>query len=598
MLRFRVNNKLQQQEFDHPAGPIEIGRGGARDDVPRCVVQDLYVSKDHISVQETPAAKIQVRNLSARNSIRLADNSLIAVGAMRDLDSPLRLTVGETTIDVEVLAEEPAESAGPLQTIGQPLTGRTLATTQTSLQELGQSPDAEKLTQWFETIIAVQRSAAGSPEFYRQTAAAVVKLVGLDKGLVILRKNGRWMVQSRFPDDDGASVGREFSTTILARVERERRTFFQSEGVAANSSESLQGVEAVVSSPIFDSRDQVVGMVYGVRNRFARLRGASSGMGIGPLEAQVMQLLASAVGVGLARQEQEAEAGRLRVQFEQFFSADLARELQRNPKLLDGQEREITVLFSDIRGFSRLSERLGPMETCKLVSYVMEKLTNRVRECEGVVVDYAGDGIMAMWNAPATQPDHAAKGSRAAVGMMADLPGMDAEWKERLGVPLKLGIGLNTGPALCGNTGSTHKFKYGPLGHAVNLGSRTEGATKALGVPLLITGSTKAQLDDSFKTRRLCKVRVVGIAGAVDLFELRSAETATPEWQTLKEGYEHALALFEAGNFSASLRALYGLLSKQEDHHDVPSLNLIGRAVEFLRSPPEHFDGIMELTSK
>ncbi len=599
MLRFRVSNKLQQQEFDHPAGPIEIGRGGARENIPRCVVQDLYVSKDHISIEEEAGGKVAVRNLSARNSIRLADNSLIAVGATRELDSPVRLTVGETTIDVEVAGDEADEvAAGPLQTIGQPAIGRTLQTTQKSLQELGQSPDAEKLTQWFETVIAVQRSAAGSPEFYSQTSAAVVKLVGLDKGLVILRKAGRWMVQSRFPEDDGNALGREFSMTILSKVERERRTFFQSEGVGATSSESLQGIEAVVASPIFDQRDAVVGMVYGVRNRFSRVRGAPTSLGIGPLEAQVMQLLASAVGVGLARQEQEAEAGRLRVQFEQFFSADLARELQRNPRLLEGQEREITVLFSDIRGFSRISEKLGPQETCKLVSYVMERLTQRIMEFEGVVVDYAGDGIMAMWNAPMTQPEHAAKACRAALAMLADLPAMDADYKERIGTPLKLGIGLNTGPAMCGNTGSTQKFKYGPLGHAVNLASRVEGATKAMGVPLLITGSTKALASEGFFTRRLCKVRVVGIHGAVDMFELRSAETATPEWLELKEGYEHALSLFEAGNFSGALRSLSAIQAKADDHHDVPSLNLIGRAVDFLRSPPEHFDGVLELSSK
>src|SRR3954454_20493907 len=100
MLRFRVSNKLQQQEFDHPSGPIEIGRGGARDDIPRCVIQDLYVSKDHISVLEAVGGKILVRNLSSRNSIRLADNSVIAVGATRDLDSPLRMTVGETILDI------------------------------------------------------------------------------------------------------------------------------------------------------------------------------------------------------------------------------------------------------------------------------------------------------------------------------------------------------------------------------------------------------------------------------------------------------------------------------------------------------------------
>jgi adenylate cyclase len=597
MLRFRVANKLQQQEFDHPSGPIEVGRGGPRDNVPRCIVQDLYVSKDHISLIELPGNKIQVRNLSARNSIRLADNSIIAVGAFRDLDSPLRLTVGETTIDAEIVVEEDAGTAGPLQTIAQPLAGRTLATATTSLADLGSSPDPEKLTQWFETLIAVQRAAAGSAEFYRQTAAAVVKLVGLDKGMVLLRKSGRWMVQARFPEDEGG-MGREFSMTIVTRVERERRTFFQSEGVAANSSESLQGIEAVAASPIFDVRDQVVGMVYGVRNRFTRMRGGSTGLGIGPLEAQVLQLLASAVGVGLARQEQEAEAGRLRVQFEQFFSAELSKELQKNPKLLEGQEREITVLFSDIRGFSRISEKLGPQETCKLVAYVMEKLTQRILEFEGVVVDYSGDGIMAMWNAPMTQPDHAVKACRAALAMLAELPAMDADWKDRLGIPLKLGIGLNTGPAMCGNTGSTQKFKYGPLGHAVNLGSRVEGATKAMGVPLLITGSTRALLGEAFPTRRLCKVRVVGIHGAVDMYELRAPDTLPPEWPGLKEGYENALALFEGGNFSGCLRALYTLLAKVEESHDVPSLNLVSRAVECLKLPPEKFDGIVELSTK
>ena len=93
-----------------------------------------------------------------------------------------------------------------------------------------------------------------------------------------------------------------------------------------------------------------------------------------------------------------------------------------------------------------------------------------------------------------------------------------------------LGIGINSGPALVGNTGSLQKFKYGPLGHTVNLASRVEGATKHLGVSLLITGSTREQLGDHFATRRLCRARVVGIAGEVELHELH-AESASPEWQ-------------------------------------------------------------------
>jgi adenylate cyclase len=213
-----------------------------------------------------------------------------------------------------------------------------------------------------------------------------------------------------------------------------------------------------------------------------------------------------------------------------------------------------------------------------------------------VVVDYSGDGLMAMWNAPAEQPDHAAKACRAALGMLADLPQLDAEWQARLGGPLRLGLGLNTGPALCGNIGSRYKFKYGALGHAVNLASRVEGATKQLGVPLLITGSTREKLGDAFATRRLCRARVVGIDGAVDLYELEE-ESAAPERQAWRDGYEQGLALYEAGDWRGACRCLHPLLAQQETL-DVPSLILMGRAVEALRSPPEHFDGVIELSSK
>src|SRR5581483_3993135 len=184
----------------------------------------------------------------------------------------------------------------------------------------------------------------------------VVDLVGLDRGLVLLRRGEDWSIAAHAGRREGD--GRQFSLTVLKHVVAERRTFYQSQ-VPISSTRSLLGVEAVVASPIFDPDDEVVGAVYGSRSRMVPSRGP----GVGPLEAQVVQLLASAVGAGLARLEQEAAATQMRVQFEQFFSADLARELARNPDLLKGQEREITVLFCDIRGFSRLSERIGPTQT-------------------------------------------------------------------------------------------------------------------------------------------------------------------------------------------------------------------------------------------
>jgi adenylate cyclase len=595
MLRIRVSHKQEHQEIEHPSGPLEFGRGPARDNVPRCVLQDPYVSKDHIRIVELDDGRVRIDNLSQRNSIRLGDDSVIDKGASRDLFPPVSLAVGETNLDIERPQPDSAERL--LQVIASPFPRRTDDASHTTLMELGRSPSPETLAHWFETVIAVQRAAAGSQEFFQQTARAVVTLVGLDRGLVLLRREGRWMVQARYPEE-ARILGREFSMTALERVARERRTLYQEAQGTVNPTESMQGIEAVAAAPIFDSHDRVVGAVYGCRSRIT----AHAGLGIGSLEAQVMQLLASVVGVGLARQEQEGRALRRLVQLEQFFPGDLAREMEQNPHVLDGQEREVTVLFSDIRGFSRMAERLGPMDTFRLAGDVMDRLTARVQETGGVVVHYAGDGLMALWNAPKDVPDHAARACRAALAMLADQPAFDADWQERVGGPVRLGIGLNTGLALCGNTGSKQKFHYGALGHAVNVASRVEGATKQFHIPIILTGSTQAQLiggdtgPGSFATRRLCQARLPGIDGATDLYELH-AETATEDWQEWRQTYERGLALYEAGRWLEACRTLHTLLFGDAEH-DRPTLMLLSRATRHLQEPPEPFDAVIDLEHK
>jgi adenylate cyclase len=589
MLRIHVSNKTDHQQFDHADGVIEFGRGPQRENAPRWVIQDdLYVSKDHVRVSELPGAKVRVENLSQRNAIWVGDVTSIAPGVHRDMSLPVRLTVGETTIEIEPVLSAP-EGRESLGTIAEPVRPSKISGgLKAGLVNLGNAPDPETLALWFETVISVQRSAAGSPEFYNQTAKALVELVGLDRGLVLLRRADSWHVVARCPKDEKHEL--EFSRTILQHVLGEKRTFFRSAANLALTT-SLQNVEAVVASPVFDANDQVVGALYGSRSILAE-KGD-----IGNLQAQLVQLLASAVGAGLARLEQEAEASRLRVQFEQFFSPNLARELQRNPRLLEGQEREVTIFFTDIRGFSMHAEKLGPRDTCRLVSEVMERITEHVRAFEGVVIDFAGDGLMAMWNAPADQPDHAVLACRAAVAILNDMPSVSEKWKDRLGGPLSLGLGLNTGMALVGNTGSQYKFKYAPLGHTVNLASRVEGATKQMGIAALITGSTRERLGDGFATRRLCRVRVIGISEPVDLHELCS-DGCTPEWRACRDTYESALTLFEAGQFGACCRTIYPLLSGTEGRYDIPSLNLAARALEHLKDPPKVFNPVVELTRK
>jgi adenylate cyclase len=591
MLSIQVVNDKQNQHLDHASGPLELGRGPQRD-VKRFMVEDISVSRDQLRVEEVGEGRIRVENLSLKIPVALADGTSVPMGGSRDLSLPVCLAVGQTRIDIRTSVSESFEREG-LMTISSPVRSRSgIRIPVQGLGDLGESPSAETITQWLETVIALQRSAASPTEFFDQTARALINMVGLDVGLVLLRRGDKWEVVARHATEGGfTSSGREFSQTILRQVVAERRTFYQDLG-SLTSQESLRNIDAVVASPIFGlQEEEVVGAVYGMR----RWRGRAKAGGIRTLEAQLVQLLASAVGASLAR----AEATRTRVQFEQFFSPELVRELERDPDLLEGRDQEVTILISDLRSFSRLSEQLGPQSTCALVRDVMEQLSNRIVEHGGVIVSYAGDGILAMWNAPAKQPDHAVRACRAALAMQAELPPLNLKWQGKIGMPLALGVGINTGVVQVGNTGSSRKFVYGPLGHTVNLASRVEGATKQFGLPILITGSTHAQLGNALPTRRLCQVRVVGIGGAVVLYELQG-EAASPDWMARRDAYESALALYESRHWSKACQTLLPLLelAEQKAQYDSPTLKLMKRAWECLEAPPEPFDPALELASK
>src|SRR5262249_48808329 len=153
-------------------------------------------------------------------------------------------------------------------------------------------------------------------------------------------------------------------------------TFYQDPtSVAGGAAVSIMSIDAAVISPIFGVHNEVVGMVYGVRQR-----GTSRGQ-IRPLEAQLVQLLAAAVSSHLTR----ATALKTRVQFEQFFSSELARELERHPDLLEGRDQEVTILVSDLRGYTSIGQRLGAATTCRLVRDMMEHLSQRIAENGGVI---------------------------------------------------------------------------------------------------------------------------------------------------------------------------------------------------------------------
>jgi adenylate cyclase len=143
----------------------------------------------------------------------------------------------------------------------------------------------------------------------------------------------------------------------------------------------------------------------------------------------VVELIASQVAHALARLEQEQVALKARIQFEQFFIPELARELEASPSLLDGREAEVTVLFCDIRGFSTVSHRIGPRQTMAWINDVLDILSACVVEHRGVLVDYIGDELMAMWGAPEQSNDHAERACSAALDMIQRLAVIDEKWE-------------------------------------------------------------------------------------------------------------------------------------------------------------------------
>jgi class 3 adenylate cyclase len=358
---------------------------------------------------------------------------------------------------------------------------------------------------------------------------------------------------------------------------------------------SLGGVQAVIAAPILNQAGEVIAVLYGDRHSGAgrQLPGSRDGS-ISKLEAMLVETFACSVAAGLLRIEQERKLLAAQVRFEQFFTPELARQLAAEPDLLRGRDAEVTLLFCDIRGFSRVSERLGPAATSQWIESVLSTFSDCIIAHQGVLVDYLGDELLAMWGSPIEQPDQAERACRSALDMWRALATLNAQWRSLLNEPIRIGIGINTGIARVGNTGSNRKFKYGPLGNAVNLASRVQGATKYLKAGILMTAATHARCIGDFLTRRLCPVRVVNISEPVELYEL--INDADPAAKTLCARYEAALDEYCRRNFRLAAKILAEILD--EHPNDGPSVVLLSRVVDQLVNPDAAFNPAWELPGK
>ena len=579
--------------------PIAI-EGGVRVAIAEPTESD--VSRRQVRLEPLADARIRITNLSSAIAVRCFGQADVAPGGIAEYPLPVSFQIGRIVVSAaaEVAggdAQVP-ELAAQFQTLDQPpprpMVGGGKAAGNPPAELIGalisstQGGDVEAVVRWLRQVIAVLQSASNSNDFFHKAAQGIVDLVGLSLGAVFLRTDGAWKPTAIA---SSAKSNARPSTNVLARVLAEKRTFWSRVDRQVDVLSSLAALDAYVAAPILDRNGEVLGALYGHREGG---RATAAGAEITQLEALLVETLACGVAAGLSRLEQEKVALRQKVQFEQFFSPQLAARLEAEPDLLRGRDAEVTVLFCDIRGFSAVSERLGPAQTMEWIGGVLNPLSDEVAGTGGVLVDYIGDELMAMWGAPSVQPDHAVLACRTAQRMVAALPEIDKLWQGVIGGPTLFGIGINSAAARVGNTGSARKFKYGPLGNGVNLASRVQGATKYLRVNTLITGATRRLLDDSFRVRRLCSVAVVNIAEPVELFELDCTDAS--RCGELFSRYEEALAAFEVGNFSNAARILGGLLDGFPG--DGPSLVLLSRAVDAMVNEPADFSVVWRLPGK
>lgn len=560
--------------------------------IPVAAATQLEVSRRQLRIQSGPDGTVRLTNLSDSIAVPCADRPALTTGETVDRPLPIRLRLGDVAVSLsrDEQAKDEDASLGTLE--------RATSFPARQPDDAGRAagiflrdiplPALESLVCWWRDVIEVLQSASNSEDFFQKAARALVRLVGLDLGAVFLHDQGTW--RPAVIETAGASSARP-STRVLSRLLTEKRTFFSQPDETADVLTSLAALDSFVAAPILDRDDRVIGALYGHRSRGLT---QADGAGITRLEALLVETLACGVAAGLARLEQQRAAMARKVQFDQFFSAELSTELEAQPDLLAGRDTEVTVLFCDIRGFSRVSECLGPTHTMEWIGDVLSALSDEVVATGGVLVDYIGDAVLAMWGAPQRQPDHALRACRTARAMVRQAGPINTRWKPRLGASCSFGVGVNSAVARVGNIGSTRKFKYGPLGNGVNLGSRVEGATKYLRVPALVTGATRRLVGNEFHTRRLCTVRVVNIVEPVELHELDC--TDEPTRRELFARYEEALEAFEQGDFRSAARMLGNLLAAVPG--DGPSLVLLSRAVECMVHEPADFSPVWQLPGK
>ena len=315
---------------------------------------------------------------------------------------------------------------------------------------------------------------------------------------------------------------------------------------------------------------------------------------------------------------EEASKKQVRSAFSHYLSPDMVERLAASPDSLKlgGEMRDMTLLFCDVRGFTSISEQFDPVGLTALINKLLTPLTNAILQRKGTIDKYMGDCIMAFWNAPLDNENHAIDGCRSALAMLAEMKPLndrleqEAKVEGRKHIPLKVGVGLNSGPAVVGNMGSDMRFDYSVLGDTVNLASRLEGQSKSYGMNVVIGTQTYEAVKNELAVIDLDFIRVKGKLEGVRIYGLLGDTDVAqdPRFQEIKKLVHDAQEIYRAQKWDEAAEMFKRIRAMGDDAHKPWTLeanldvlcDVYEERIEEYKAnpPPADWDGVYVATSK
>jgi adenylate cyclase len=531
MARFVITDPAARtQIFEITSPTISVGRADSND----LVLRHPSVSRHHVRITVLPGETTLLNDLGSMNGTfvnsvpiqehQLKDQDRIAIG-MYELKyettraADLHIEAGSGTVtDVNGLVG--AEDISTALRLTPPTVPMAAVPIQDRVKAL------EKENNLLKLLLAVGKTLSSvltPDEIMRRVMELVFQMDNVERGFVMLRddKKGFKPAVLLYKDEGRKADARgvALSTTVTEKLMNDRVPLLiydvgTDERFSTSQSLRISGIRSAMCAPLI-YKDRVFGIFY--------VDCLSKPYAFSQEELGIFSVIAAEAAISFDNARSHEELARRVVErqaLERFLSSNIVEKILASPDEvhLGGENQTVTILFSDIRGFTRMSEHMEPHAVVELLNEYFSEMTDIVFDTGGTLDKYLGDGIMAVYGAPIPKPDDSLRATKTAMEMQRALAALNRDWESRGQQPLRMGVGVNTGPVTAGNIGSAKRMDYTVIGDAVNLASRL--CSNAAGGQILVSESTYLQLNGCIPAQRLEPIRVKGKDTPVELYEV------------------------------------------------------------------------------